>query len=186
MRVLHIEDNPQDAELIHQLVLSEWPDCALTLVSTEERYREELVRGGYDVILSDFSLPRFSGMSALALAKDHAPDVPFIFISGTIGEDRAIEAVKSGARDYVLKDRMKRLVLSIRDALRETREHASRVEAEKVVVQQSSILNLAREGIVIASRQCSTRARKQEHRKPALPRHDRRTREPPASTTAVT
>ncbi len=149
MKVLHVEDNPYDAELVHQIVVAEWPDCVVTLVTTADAFTAELRRGGVDVILSDFSLPSFSGMGALDLAKQHAPGTPFIFISGTIGEDRAIEAVKSGARDYVLKDRMKRLVLSMRDALRETKEHRERVQAESRVHEQSDILNRAHEAIII-------------------------------------
>ncbi len=149
MKVLHIEDNPQDAELVQQLVMAEWPDCQFAVVESEAALRHELHRGGHDMILSDFSLPGFSGMDALRVAQELAPGVPFIFVSGTMGEDRAIAAVKSGARDYVLKDRMKRLVLSMRDALRECEERQVRVEAEKMVAQQSNILNRAREGIII-------------------------------------
>jgi len=149
MKVLHIEDNPYDAELVHQLVMVEWPESVVTVVATEEALTAELLRGGIDVILSDFSLPGFSGMAALELAKRHAPGTPFIFISGVMGEDRAIEAVKSGARDYVMKDCMKRLVLSIRDALHDGQEHRERVRAESRVHEQSEILNRAREAIVI-------------------------------------
>ena len=149
MKVLHVEDNPLDAELVHQLVLAEWPECVISVVATESDYLAELARGEIDVILSDFSLPTFSGLGALRLAKEHAPGVPFIFVSGTIGEDSAIEGVKAGARDYVLKDRMKRLVLSIRDALRESREYQVRLRAESMVQQQSDILNRAREAIFI-------------------------------------
>jgi PAS domain S-box-containing protein len=149
IKVLHVEDNPYDAELVHQLVVAEWPDCVVKLVTTADAFTAELQRGGIDIILSDFSLPSFSGMGALELAKRHAPDIPFIFISGTIGEDRAIEAVKSGARDYVLKDRMKRLVLSMRDALHDSKEHRKRVLAETRVHEQSDILNRAREAIII-------------------------------------
>jgi CheY-like chemotaxis protein len=101
MKVLHVEDNSYDAELVHQLVVAEWPDCVVTVVTTEDTFRAELERGEIDVILSDFSLPNFSGLGALELAKRHVPGTPFIFISGSIGEDRAIEAVKSGARDYI-------------------------------------------------------------------------------------
>ncbi|MDB6095054.1 MAG: signal transduction histidine kinase, nitrogen specific, NtrB [Verrucomicrobia bacterium] len=149
MKVLHVEDNVHDAELIHQLVLAEWPHCDIKVVTTEQGLRSELANGPVDVILSDFSLPTFSGMGALNVSRELTPQTPFIFISGTIGEDRAIAAVKSGARDYVLKDRMKRLVLSMQDALRESQEQKERQRVEGVVRQQSDILNRAREGIVI-------------------------------------
>lgn len=122
MRILHLEDNNDDAALVRDLLTEEWADCDIKLVSTKPDYTDEIRRGGYDLILSDFSLVRFDGIEALGMAQLHAPDVPFIFLSGNIGEDRAIEAVRAGAEDYVLKDRVKRLVTAIRRALRESRE----------------------------------------------------------------
>src|SRR3989337_862874 len=116
MRILHLEDNRQDAELVRELLFDEWTDCQINVVATKGDYGVELARGGYDLILSDFSLIRFDGSEALKMALERAPEVPFIFLSGNIGEDRAIEAVKSGAADYVLKDRVKRLVTAIRRA----------------------------------------------------------------------
>jgi PAS domain S-box-containing protein len=122
MKILHLEDNRQDAELVRELLFEEWTDCQINVVATKGDYSVELDRGGYDLILSDFSLIRFDGGEALKMALERAPDVPFIFLSGNIGEDRAIEAVKSGAADYVLKDRVKRLATAIRRALRESQE----------------------------------------------------------------
>ncbi|MEO6004218.1 MAG: response regulator [Opitutus sp.] len=122
MRILHLEDNRDDADLVRELLTHEWSECEIALVATKEEYTHQLAAGDFDLILSDFSLVRFDGGEALKLAQAKAPDIPFIFLSGNIGEDRAIEAVKAGAEDYVLKDRVKRLVTAIRRALREREE----------------------------------------------------------------
>ena len=134
MKVLHLEDNADDAELVRELLLDEWPDCQITVVASESAYRAEVRRPDYDLILSDFSLVAFDGTEALRIARAEAPATPFIFLSGNIGEDRAIEAVHAGAVDYVLKDRMKRLVTAIRRALRESgeRKRLRAIEAEHV------------------------------------------------------
>jgi len=122
MKILHLEDNRDDADLVRELLTNEWAECEIKVVETKHDYTRELEHGGYDLILSDFSLVRFDGSEALKLAQRQAPGVPFVFLSGNIGEDRAIEAVKSGADDYVLKDRVKRLVTAIRRALRDSEE----------------------------------------------------------------
>lgn len=122
MRILHLEDNPDDAELVRGVVAREWPQSELVLARTRAEYEAALTRGPYDLILSDFSLPQFDGLEALREARRLAGDVPFIFLSGNIGEDRAIEAVHAGADDYVLKDRSKRLVTAIARAIREAGE----------------------------------------------------------------
>ncbi len=130
MKILHLEDNPHDAELVRELLLEEWPDCLIKAVADEDGYRAALAGGVYAVIISDFTLVRFDGASALRVARELAPDTPFIFVSGTIGEERAIEAVQSGAADYVIKDRMQRLSTAIRRALRESEERRRRQETE--------------------------------------------------------
>ena len=122
MKILHLEDNVHDAELVREILREEWPDCQITTVAHENDYVAQLQALRPDLIISDFTLVRFDGNSALALARQHAPDTPFIFVSGTIGEERAIEAVHAGAADYVIKDRMQRLATAIRRALRESEE----------------------------------------------------------------
>jgi signal transduction histidine kinase len=126
MRVLHIEDNPDDAALIHRLLATEWPACRVTRVDTRTTMEAEIAREPVDVILCDFSFPAFDGFEALQVAKHRTPDTPFIFVSGTIGEDRAIEAVRRGADDYILKDRPKRVVPAIMRALRAVKERKPR------------------------------------------------------------
>ena len=87
------------------------------------------------VILADYRLPSFDGLSALAIAQEKCPDVPFIFISGTIGEEFAVETLRRGATDYILKDRLSRLAPAVRRALAETEEHSKRQKAEEKLKQ---------------------------------------------------
>jgi two-component system cell cycle sensor histidine kinase/response regulator CckA len=135
---------------VRSVILEEWPNCHLKVVSSRFSYTGELQLGRYDVILADYSVLGFDGMEALALAKKRVPDTPFIFLSGTIGEDRAIEAVRNGADDYVLKDRMKRLLTAVPRALRESDERKRRRQAESRVRELAEMLNQAREAIIIS------------------------------------
>lgn len=133
MKILHLEDDIHDAALVRLLLCQQWPDCEIVHVATGDDYRQMLAPGIFDVVLSDFSLPKFDGTEALRLAHERAPDTPFIFLSGNIGEDRAIEALRAGAQDYVLKDRSKRLVPAIQRALhqREEQLRTRRIETER-------------------------------------------------------
>ncbi len=133
LRVLHLEDDELDAELIRKTIIEAGLACTVTRVETRPDFEAALGRGGFDLILTDHSLPSFDGLSALSLAQKQCPDVPFIFVSGTIGEDRAIEALKRGAIDYVLKDKLSRLVPRLRRALEEAEDHAERRRAERAL-----------------------------------------------------
>src|ERR1700730_16221044 len=103
LRILSIEDDPKDTELIQHLLETEGVACEVKRVDTEAALLASVEQGGIDLILADHSLPSFDGISALKLAMKTCPDVPFIFVSGTLGEEVAIEALKIGATDYVLK-----------------------------------------------------------------------------------
>src|SRR5438067_315067 len=149
MRILHLEDNPADAELVRLLIQAEWPQCQITAVATKFAFAGELHFSKYDVILSDFALQGMGGLEALKMAKERAPDIPFIFLSGTIGEDRAIEALQSGAQDYVLKDRMKRLITVIERARRDSQERRRRREAEGTIRDLADSLNQASEAVIV-------------------------------------
>lgn len=149
MRILHLEDSPSDAELVCDLMTSEWPDCQITCVATSVAFMKEIERTTFDVILSDVALPSFDGFEALKIAKLHAPDTPFIFVSGTIEEDRAIEAVRLGADDYVLKDRMKRLITAVTRAIRDAGERRQRRSAERRISELADCLNQAREAVIM-------------------------------------
>jgi diguanylate cyclase (GGDEF)-like protein len=130
IRVLLIEDVEADAELaLHELKRSGMR-CEGRLVETEPDFRRALEDFRPHVILSDFSMPHFDGMTALALARELHADVPFIFVSGTIGEEYAIRALKNGATDYVLKNNLVRLPPAVERALQDARERAARHKAE--------------------------------------------------------
>ena len=117
VRILHLEDDAADAELVQAMLESAGMVCRITRVQTGDEFGEALRQGGYDVILADYRLPTYDGMSALRLAQELARDVPFIFVSGTMGEDAAIEGLREGATDYVLKQKLSRLVPAVKRAL---------------------------------------------------------------------
>ena len=129
LHILLLEDDSSDAELIQEL-LAEHIVCEVTCVQTRAEFVAALKDTGIDLILADYKLPSFDGLSALHLALSERSDVPFIFVSGTVGEDVAIEALKIGATDYVLKQRLSRLVPSVQRALREARGRAERKKVE--------------------------------------------------------
>ena len=114
---LLLEDVKRDAELLEEILTEEGFDLEMDLVDNEEGFVSNLKRHNYDIIFADFTLPSFNGELALELAKKLSPNVPFICISGTIGEDRAVELLKQGATDYVLKDRMERVPMATKRAL---------------------------------------------------------------------
>src|ERR1700687_1432953 len=140
LRILSIEDDPKDTELIRDLLETEGIACEVTRVDTQAAVVASLEQGGIDLILADYSLPSFDGISALKLAMKACPDVPFIFVSGTLGEEVAIEALKIGATDYVLKTRLSRLVPSVLRALREATQRAERKRAEESLRQSEAYL----------------------------------------------
>ena len=129
-QILHLEDSEQDRELVRLLLRDARIDCEITAVETEDDFVRSLNQEIWDLILSDFSLPSFDGLQALAIAAKTCPSTPFIFVTGTIGEDIAVESLKSGATDYVLKQRMTRLGGSVRRALNERAERLRREKAE--------------------------------------------------------
>lgn len=133
LRILNLEDNEDDAELNQAMLSARWPQCELTRVDAREDFIAALERGEVDLILSDYTMPGFSGQEALALARAKRPEVPFLFVSGTIGEDAAIEALKNGATDYVLKHRLMRLIPAADRALREAAERAECERAERAM-----------------------------------------------------
>src|ERR1700694_5535569 len=140
LRILSVEDDPKDAELIQDLLATEGIVCEVTRVDTEAALLASIEQGGIDLILADYSLPSFDGISALKFAMRACPDVPFIFVSGTLGEEVAIEALKIGATDYVLKTSLSRLVPSVVRAQREATQKAERKRAEEALRQSEAYL----------------------------------------------
>lgn len=130
-RILMIEDDIADAELVKFALREAGLAFELRCVDNQEDFLEELQHGDPDIILSDYALPSFDGLSALRLAKQKRPELPFIFVTGTLGEELAIETLKNGATDYVLKTRLSRLVPAVHRARREAEERAERRHAEE-------------------------------------------------------
>jgi len=128
---LHLEDEPNDVELVRETLVAEGVVCETVAVSDRETFLASLEQGGFDLILSDFMLPGYDGLSALEAARTNAPEVPFILVSGMMGEDAAIASLRSGATDYVLKQRLSRLGPAVRRALRESEERGRRRHAEE-------------------------------------------------------
>jgi two-component system cell cycle sensor histidine kinase/response regulator CckA len=122
LNILHIEDSKEDSELIRELLINNGLSCQVLRVETRAEVFDALESSSFDLILADFKLPNFSGLRALEIAHALKPEIPFVFVSGTIGEDTAIESLRNGATDYVLKDRLSRLAPAIRRALSEAEE----------------------------------------------------------------
>ena len=139
-RILHLEDDPKDAELVQAMLETEGVACRVTRVETQVDFLASLDREGFDLILADYTLPSFDGISALKIAVEKRPEVPFIFVSGTLGEEVAIEALKIGATDYVLKTRLPRILPSVRRALREGQERAERRRAQEALRRSEAYL----------------------------------------------
>jgi signal transduction histidine kinase len=131
IHILMLEDNPMDSELAGHTLKRGGVKFTATRVETEEDFVRELDSNPPDLILSDYALPGFDGYAALDIAKKKAPHIPFIFVTGTMGEEVAIETLKNGATDYVLKHRLARLVPSVHRALREAGERAERRRAQE-------------------------------------------------------
>lgn len=142
LRLLILEDVPTDAELMETELRSAGIDFVSARVDNQDSFQEALDRFSPEIILSDFLLPDFDGETALEIARDKAPDVPFIFVTGALGEDRAVDLLKRGATDFVLKDRLDRIPLSVRRALDEVEEKRRRQQAEEELRRAHADLEL--------------------------------------------
>jgi two-component system cell cycle sensor histidine kinase/response regulator CckA len=130
LNILLIEDDRLDAELIAETLTRDGLDCESRRVETRAEYLAALAGCPFNLIISDYSLPAFDGMTALAIAQENCPDTPFILISGRFGEEIAVEALKAGATEYVLKQRLERLAPAVRRALGEAENRLARKRAE--------------------------------------------------------
>ena len=140
LRILSLEDDPNDTELVQETLASEGIHCLVTRVETEADFIVSLEQGNVDLILADYTLPSFDGLSALKLARQQRPHLPFIFVSGTLDEEVAIEALKIGATDYVFKTRLSRIVPSVQRALREAQERIELRRAEEALRRSEAYL----------------------------------------------
>jgi PAS domain S-box-containing protein len=133
LRILHLEDSRNDAELIKGTLTAGGIECDISLTDNREDFTAALERERFDLILADYNLPTFDGLSALLIASEKRRAVPFLFVSGTMGEEIAVESLKHGATDYIVKGNLARLVPSIKRALHEKDERTARERAEKAL-----------------------------------------------------
>ncbi|MGA2571394.1 MAG: HD domain-containing phosphohydrolase [Terracidiphilus sp.] len=145
IQILHLEDNFADRELVKALLDADGVNCQITAVETKEEFVLKLLAGPWDLILSDHSLPAFDGLQALKIANETCPGTPFIFVTGTLGEEAAILSLKSGATDYILKQRMARLGASVRRALAERAEKRKLEEAKAKLIKSEEQLRESEE-----------------------------------------
>jgi len=149
LHILHLEDDPNDAALVESTLKAEGIACAITRVQTRDDFVAALERGGIDLILSDFSLPTFDGLSAVQIVRARWPSIPLILVSGTLGEERAIDSLKGGATDYVLKERLIRLAPAVRRAMLEVEEQVERrrLEAQFIEAQKMEVIGQLASGV---------------------------------------
>jgi len=133
LRILVVEDSPDDAALMVRVLDQAGYDVTSERVESEGALRQALLQKTWDAVLCDYTLPQFSGEKALCIVNESNADLPFIYVSGTIGEDLAVEAMKSGAHDYVMKNNLKRLAPAVERELREAKTRRERriLEADR-------------------------------------------------------
>jgi len=136
LHILHLEDDPDFAELVRSLFAQDGSDVEVKCVGDRAAFQAALDTDAFDAIISDYHLPSFSGLDALALVRKKDPHIPFILVSGTIGEQAAIESLKAGSTDYLLKQNPDRLPSAVRRAVQETEERARLRAAEAELVRR--------------------------------------------------
>ena len=149
LRILHLEDNPNDAELMRLTLEGQGVHCAIKRVQTREAFEGALEQEPFDLVISDFTLPSFDGLSALTISRQIKPDVPLIFFSGTIGEEATVESLRRGATDCILKDRLSRLPASVQRAVHDSQVRAERRIADEIIREQASLLDKSRDAICV-------------------------------------
>src|ERR1041384_3193631 len=138
-RILHLEDSGRDADLIEATLAEGGLACSVIRAKGREEFERAILEGGMDIVLSDFSLPQYDGLAALEFAKSNAPALPFILLSGTLGEELAVECLKKGATDYILKQRLNRLAPAVNRAVREAKERAEKKNLETQFLQMQRL-----------------------------------------------
>ncbi|HKW50497.1 MAG TPA: response regulator, partial [Candidatus Eisenbacteria bacterium] len=140
-RIVHLEDDPADRELIRETLGAEGIPLEVVQVGGKAEFEAALAHGDVALVLSDFSLPRFDGFSALEIVQQQKPNLPFIFVSGTMGEEAAIESLRRGATDYVLKQRLSRLGPAVRRALEDVAVRQTRLQAAEGAANRQRFMN---------------------------------------------
>src|SRR5881394_2816772 len=134
LRVLHVEDSERDVALLTRYLTRAGYELTSERVETAEEMRAALSAREWDVILCDYSMPHFNALQALELLKETGLDIPFIIISGTVGEAAAVEAMRAGAQDYLMKDNLAKLTPSIERGVEDARNRRARRQAEEAPV----------------------------------------------------
>jgi len=151
LRVLLIEDNPDDVELCLRLLKKAYPEVQCDVVRAQEEFAARIAANSYDVILADYYLGQWTGLDAFMRMREAGQDVPFILMTGVLGDERAIECIKSGITDYVLKDRPDRLAIAIARALKERELFQERRQAEYALAQNEAKFRMLAESIPAAT-----------------------------------
>ncbi len=149
IKILHLEDNSKDSQLVQSVLKKANVLYDYFFVDNENDFHSFIVNQKIDIILSDYSIPGYSGVEALLYVKDNHPDIPFVFVSGTMGEDAAIESLLNGATDYVLKNKLERLVPAVYRAFNEAQEQRARQRAEKELQKLSRAVEQSPNSIFI-------------------------------------
>ena len=142
LRLLHIEDDEDDAELVRRVLEKDGFSLSWERVDSENQLRQALTQT-WDIAISDFAMPGFSGLRAFEILSHERAELPFIFVSGALGEERAVEAMRAGAKDYFLKGNLARLHAAVRRELREAANRKQRKIAEETAAREQQRLALA-------------------------------------------
>ncbi len=148
LKILIVEDSEEDVLLIINKLKREGYDVTFEIVDTPEGMNSALDKNGWNIIIADYSMPHFSGLGALNLLKEKGLDIPFILVSGKVGEETAVEAMRAGAQDYVLKDRLTRLVPIIERELRDAKSRLSHKKSEERLLELASIVESSDDAII--------------------------------------
>jgi PAS domain S-box-containing protein len=152
MHILLLADDSRDRQLLEETLINEGLAGQMAHASSKEEFRAALEQTQFDLIVSDFALPAYDGIAALTASKKLQPDTPFIFVSGTVGAEQVVASLKSGAVDYIFKDRLYQLGPAARRALLETQERKERRRLERQLRVQSSALEAAGNGIILTDK----------------------------------
>jgi two-component system, cell cycle sensor histidine kinase and response regulator CckA len=149
LRILHLEDNPDDRRVVQEWLEEKKFATEFTNADNEAGFVNALEKTTFDIVLSDKSLPGFDGLTALRIVREKFPHIPFVFVTGSMGEEAAIETIKDGATDYVLKDRLSRLIPAVQRAIREAEQEEKNRQIEEKNREQAALLDKAQDAIVV-------------------------------------
>lgn len=149
VRILHLEDSPDDAAFIRQVLERGGLSCDITIALSRTEFEAAVKNHRFDLILCDHNIPGYDGFAALEFVHARQPDVPVIMLSGSLDEEQAVQSLKRGATDYILKPRQARLVPAVRRALAEAEERKKQAAAEERIREQANLLNLTHDAIIV-------------------------------------